>query len=83
MEKLKSVHQWLGGIFCFVCLFCFTGEILIVCADTDEETLDAADQHCRPHTDAHSDVFGTAQRPSVLWKLENETINISTLHCYI
>lgn len=73
-QECSPMTRW---YFCFVCLFCFTGEILIVCADA--ETLDAADQHCRPHTDAHSDVCGSDFQTV----LDNETINISTLHCNI
>lgn len=44
-------------------LLCFTEEILIVCAEVDRETSDAADLHRRPHTDAHSGVWGCDFQP--------------------
>lgn len=56
--KLTGWRWLLGGGtgFCLVRLFCFTGESLIVRAEADKKTPNAADQQWRPHTDPHSRV---------------------------
>lgn len=82
MEKSQSAHQWCF-LFSVPLLFYWGNSTVIVRAEADRETLDAADQHCRPHTDAHSDVCGsdfqpvchsTQERlqscPGMLWKIK-------------
>lgn len=85
MVKSLSAQKWPGGVFCLVCLLCFTEEILIVRAEADRETSDAADQSCRPHTDVWGgDFHGARERlqngSNVLLKMWIKNLNYAFLH---